>query len=186
MRYDWGMVQPATGAVPDPAADEISASVARILAAADADVAARKPVCRASGRCCHFEEWGHRRYVTAAELLHFARAQGAAAASGPSTHDKRHRLPQFIAREDVQGCPYQVDHLCTAREARPLGCRIYFCDASAQSWQNDVYEKYHGQLRALHEQYGLPYRYVEWRVGLQEWANGSPDGTVDALLPRPS
>jgi Fe-S-cluster containining protein len=77
-------------------------------------------------------------------------------------------LPQFFAREKVEGCPYQVDKMCTAREARPLGCRVYFCDSNAQSWQNEVYEKYHAQLKAVHERLGLPYRYVEWRAALRE------------------
>ena len=43
----------------------------RVLAEADADIAARKPVCRASGRCCQFEKYGHRLYVTTAEVMHF-------------------------------------------------------------------------------------------------------------------
>jgi Fe-S-cluster containining protein len=68
----------------------------------------------------------------------------------------------------VEGCPYQINNLCTAREARPLGCRIYFCDENAKSWQNEVYEKYHAQLAAVHERFGVPYRYIEWRAALRE------------------
>jgi Fe-S-cluster containining protein len=60
--------------------------------------------------------------------------------------------------------------MCTAREARPLGCRVYFCDENAQGWQAEVYEKYHGKLKALHEEVGLAYRYVEWRAALREMA----------------
>src|SRR3954469_17513729 len=143
--------------------NELSNSVAAILAEADADIAARRPVCRASGRCCRFEEYGHRLYVTAAEMVYFQKHK---------TQNTKHdtvpdgralvSLPQFFARESPRGCPYQVEGLCTAREARPLGCRLYFCDENAQSWQNEVYEKYHGKLRAVHEQFGLPYRYLEW------------------------
>ena len=29
-------------------------------------------------------------------------------------------------------CPFQKDNLCTAREPRPLGCRVYFCDPAYQ------------------------------------------------------
>jgi hypothetical protein len=47
---------------------------------------------------------------------------------------------------------------------------VYFCDANAQGWQNEVYEKYHGQLKAVHERLGLAYRYVEWREALRELA----------------
>jgi len=79
-------------------------------------------------------------------------------------------LPQFFARDTVEGCPYQEGTKCTAREGRPLGCRIYFCDENSQSWQEEVYEKYHAQLKALHEQYQVPYRYLEWRAALREVA----------------
>lgn len=154
---------------------EIAESVGAILHEADLDIAARRPVCRASGRCCKFEEYGHRLYVTAAEVVHFEQARRdseetdevqlatiARAAAG------RISLPQFFASEAPRGCPYQVDGLCTAREARPLGCRVYFCDENAQSWQSEVYEKYHKQLAAVHERFGLAYRYIEWRAALRE------------------
>ncbi|HVX83434.1 MAG TPA: hypothetical protein VH253_01315 [Phycisphaerae bacterium] len=146
----------------------LSDEVAAILADADADIAARKPVCRASGNCCKFEQHGHRLYVTAAELIHFARSH-----AKPPIGDRQSAmgdvsLPQFFAQSAPTGCPYQVDNLCTARDARPLGCRIYFCDANTQSWQNDVYEKYHRRLRDLHDRFALPYRYIEWRAALRE------------------
>ena len=149
----------------------ISAAVAEILAAVDVDVAARRPVCRASGRCCKFEEYGHRLYVTGVEMMHFAGVH----VNGEIKNLKSEisngsvvSLPQFFATAEPKGCPYQIEGLCTAREARPLGCRIYFCDENAQAWQNEVYEKYHGQLRAVHERFGVPYRYMEWRAALQE------------------
>jgi Fe-S-cluster containining protein len=148
---------------------EISAAVAEVLAAADRDIGARRPVCRSSGRCCHFETYGHRLYVTAAELIHFSQTafgsrRGASKKEGGLTIS----LPQFFGQAAPEGCPFQIDNLCTARESRPLGCRIYFCDQNAQAWQSEVYEKYHGELRALHERYNIPYRYVEWREGLRE------------------
>jgi Fe-S-cluster containining protein len=31
----------------------------------------RKPICNASGRCCHFDEFGHRLYITTAEMATF-------------------------------------------------------------------------------------------------------------------
>ncbi len=148
----------------------VSDAVAAVLADAEADIAARKPVCLASGKCCKFESYGHRLYVTAAELLHFANLEP----RNPKleTSSTAVSLPQFFAAPITQGCPYQIDGLCTAREARPLGCRIYFCDENAQSWQSEVYEKYHARLRGIHEQFGLPYRYLEWRAGLRELMDG--------------
>jgi len=157
-----------------PSIRALGDAVAEILHRADADIAARRPVCRSSGRCCHFEEYGHRLYVTAAELLHFS--QTLQDDNPQSTIGNRKSkiasvsLPQFFAAESPRGCPYQVDNLCTAREARPLGCRVYFCDANAQSWQNDLYEKYHAEIKQLHARFNVEYRYLEWRAALRELA----------------
>ena len=148
---------------------QISDAVARILAEADVDIGARKPVCLSSGRCCHFEEWGHRLYVTGVELMHFAQVHAASDENRTQIETKRSiSLPQFFAADAPRGCPYQVDQRCTAREARPLGCRIYFCDENARGWQNEVYEKYHARLRDVHAGFGVPYRYIEWRAALRE------------------
>jgi Fe-S-cluster containining protein len=156
----------------DGALDSLSAAVAAILAEADAEIAARRPVCQASGRCCRFEEYGHRLYVTAAELAHFTHSlppidNHKSKLENPHTVS----LPQFFSQEKPQGCPYQVGGLCTARNARPLGCRVYFCDENAQSWQGDLYERYHARLQKLHETFDLPYRYLEWRAALREIMN---------------
>ena len=50
---------------------------------------------------------------------------------------------------------------------RPFGCRIFFCDASSTEWQNQHYERLHGQIKVLHERLKVPYFYVEWREALK-------------------
>ncbi|HEY4328910.1 MAG TPA: hypothetical protein VGN88_04180 [Phycisphaerae bacterium] len=160
---------------------DLSSAVAQILAEADADIAARRPVCISSGRCCHFEDYGHRLYVTAAEAHHFAQIHAPSKIENQKSKIENQTitsLPQFFAQDAPKGCPYQVDKLCTAREARPLGCRIYFCDENAQSWQNDVYEKYHAKLAALHKTFDLAYRYIEWRDALREMISAVPGNPV--------
>ena len=154
---------------------EISRAVAGVLAEADGEIAGRGAVCRGSGRCCRFEEWGHRLYVTGVELVHFGEIENrklkidkaSAGAGGLGV------LGEFFLAEVPRGCPYQMGNLCGAREGRPLGCRVYFCEAGAQGWQSEVYERYHGQLRAIHERLGVPYRYLEWREALREIAGGT-------------
>jgi Fe-S-cluster containining protein len=64
------------------------------------------------------------------------------------------------------GCPFQVRNLCGVHESKPLGCRVYFCDASAEKWQQDLSERLLGDLRAIHDRHGVEYRYGEWRVML--------------------
>jgi hypothetical protein len=124
------------------------------------EVARRRPVCVVSGRCCRFEEYGHRLFVTTAELatfLHGLERQGGPASAIDST----------VRTWDGTGCPFQVAGLCGVHALRPFGCRIFFCDATATQWQNDAYETFHARLKRLHEELGLPYFYVEWRQALR-------------------
>lgn len=151
------------------------------------EVAERRPVCVVSGRCCRFEEYGHRLFVTTAELatfLHGLEQQGglpavstggaalAARQTGSDGASPSHSLTSAITNWDGTGCPFQLAKLCGVHALRPFGCRIFFCDATATQWQNDAYETFHARLKRLHEQLDLPYFYVEWRQALR------------AILPR--
>ncbi len=145
----------------------------------DAEIDFHKPRCVASGRCCHFEAYGHRLYATRLELEYFRTVemtppvQPAGAEPPPEAqkqapnHTSNFPLPLLTdSGEITPGCPWQVNELCTARTGRPLGCRIYFCDRASTHWQNNAYERYHRLLKILHDKAGLPYAYMEWRSGL--------------------
>ncbi|HWE94497.1 MAG TPA: hypothetical protein VG269_11085, partial [Tepidisphaeraceae bacterium] len=69
---------------------------------------------------------------------------------------------------DGKGCPFQRLKLCTVHAIRPFGCRMFFCDATSTQWQNDAYERFHAELKQLHERLEVPYFYVEWRQALRE------------------
>jgi Fe-S-cluster containining protein len=132
---------------------EIIETVQRIYEELAEEIAKRRPVCEMSGRCCRFEEYGHRLYVTTIELGAFVAGvrQGGA-----------------IPRDwGGTGCPFQLSKFCSVHAIRPFGCRVFFCDPTATQWQNGQYEHFHGKLKALHEQTGVPYFYVEWREGLR-------------------
>jgi len=122
------------------------------------EVDARRPVCAVSGRCCRFEEYGHRLYVTTMELAAFVHAVDQARAEGRA---------RSAERGDGTGCPFQVAKLCGVHPFRPFGCRMFFCDATSTEWQNEAYERFHGELKRLHETLGVPYAYVEWRQALR-------------------
>ena len=136
-----------------------SAPVVAELLAVFSDVAvqveARGPACWASGRCCNFEQAGHRLYVTGLEAA-FTVIEHAKSRS-------RLSLPQIAEAKVRGGCPFQESNLCGVHGIMPLGCRVYFCDRSAQEWQQSLSEHGLGQLRELHERHGIEYRYGEWR-----------------------
>lgn len=139
---------------------DLRQAVQAVYAAAEVEIAAAGPVCVASGRCCRFQEWGHTLFLSSleAELL-------------LTQPPPREGLPA-----DGSGCPYQVEKLCTAREVRPLGCRVYYCDPSYQETGRQISEKCLRQLKDLADARGLPWRYAPLEVYLNEAATGSLPG----------
>jgi hypothetical protein len=117
--------------------------VLELYAEVDRQVAAAGPVCQASGRCCRFKEYGHVLYLSSLEaevLLHGA--------------------PPFEQPVSSEFCPFQKGNLCTAREPRPLGCRIYYCDPHYQETGNRLMEESLRRLKDLAEREGLPWLYA--------------------------
>lgn len=153
--------------------DDLAAAMAALYEDVDAAVAACKPTCWSRGACCRFRSFGHRLYVTDLEIAYFVR--GARAAWRPAADDA--------------ACPYQIDGMCTTRVHRPLGCRIYFCDETAQAWQGATYERFLRRLKEMGRQFSVPYRYREWLSALREqdesmWDSAQssrPIPTVDAV-----
>ena len=137
--------QAATAAKLRAAVDDLYAQVQR-------ETEVRRPRCEVSGRCCRFEEYGHRLYVTALELAVFAAGLAQRGIKG---------------RDNPGGCPFQAGRLCTVHPLRPLGCRMFFCDSTSRQWQEEHYEQFHGKLKRLHEELGVPYAYMDWIAGLR-------------------
>lgn len=118
-------------------------------------IAERGPACWASGRCCNFEKAGHLLYVSGLEAAYTVLGARERPVSVPP--------PPAAAGGDRGPCPFQVRNLCGVHEIKPLGCRVYFCDRSAQRWQQDLSERLLAEIRALHDRHGVEYRYGEWR-----------------------
>lgn len=140
----------------------------------DAAVAGFAPACWNRGLCCRFDRAGHRLFVTSLELLYFA----ARVADGGG---------ELLEVEAPAGrCPYQIGGACTARQVRPLGCRVYFCQASAAWWQPGASERWLARLKQMHAEFGVPYAYVEWLIGLRAvrslvaGARGAPAAAEDS------
>jgi Fe-S-cluster containining protein len=113
-----------------------------VYAQLEAAVAAARPRCDASGRCCRFDEWDHTLFLTAPEA-----ARLFAEPFPPGGEVARDR------------CPYQVGGLCAARARRPLGCRAYFCDPAWAEPMTDAMEAALAALRSWHERHGVPWDY---------------------------
>jgi hypothetical protein len=118
--------------------------VLELYAEVDAAVAAAGPVCVASGRCCRFKEYGHTLFVSNLE------AEVLLAAAPP--YDAGAVTADF--------CPFQTGNLCTAREPRPLGCRVYYCDPAYQERGAALSEEYLRRLKDLAQAQGVGWRYA--------------------------
>jgi Fe-S-cluster containining protein len=79
-----------------------------------------------------------------------------------------HDIGRFAAPKpwDGTGCPFQINKRCGVHPIRPMGCRLFFCDATSTVWQQQLYENFHSQLKRLHESLDVPYAYMEWRESL--------------------
>jgi hypothetical protein len=130
------------------------------------EVAKRGPVCWASGRCCNFEKFGHRLYVTALETAWCVTQL----AQAPPPQQALLALPV----EPRGGCPFQIDTLCNAHAMRPLGCRVFFCQRGTEDWQHELYEQCQSRLRTVHEEFRIEYAYTEWRVSLKHAIEHKP------------
>src|SRR5262245_52817193 len=109
----------------------------------DREVAAAGPVCVASGRCCRFKEYGHTLFLSNLEaevLLSMA--------------------PAYEPPVSSDFCPFQKENLCTAREPRPLGCRVFYCDPNYQERSGEITEKYLRRLKEIARAEGVNWLYA--------------------------
>ena len=122
---------------------QLRRQVLELYQEADRAVAAAGPICIASGRCCRFKEFGHTLFVSnlEADVL----LAGA---------------PPYTAPVSADFCPFQVENLCTAREPRPLGCRVYYCDPTYQERAAEITETYLHKLKELADREGVPWNYA--------------------------
>jgi hypothetical protein len=143
--------------------DDVRREVLAVYSAVDAAIAAAVPRCDASGRCCRFTEYGHTLFISAfeAELLFI----GALEKHGPFSRDS---------------CPYQVNGLCTAREHRPLGCRIYFCDPTFQERMLEIAEASVSALKRIADAHDTGWHYAP----LHHFLNARPgEAPADTMTP---
>jgi Fe-S-cluster containining protein len=116
----------------------------------DRELAALRPRCGLSGRCCRFREYGHELWTTPIEFEYLLRNA---------------KMP---SRGSEGVCPFLQGGRCGARPHRMLGCRIYFCDPAYASAMGPLYERYHARIRDLHRRHGVPYRYFEFLPAARE------------------
>jgi Fe-S-cluster containining protein len=123
--------------------------VDRIYRWLENELAALGQFCTACGKCCDFESFGHRLYVTTPELIYF-----------------QHFMGTEIQEMATGVCPYRIDGKCTVYSYRFAACRIFTCKGNAEK-ENEICEQTIHRFKKLCEEYCLPYHYVYLQTGLK-------------------
>jgi hypothetical protein len=106
--------------------------------------------CDACGKCCDFESYDHRLYVTTPEIIYFVDKLG----------------KENIRQMTTGKCCYQVEGKCTIYAYRFSGCRIFCCKGDA-AFQSELTEAVLKKFKALCSELQIPYRYLELPAALK-------------------
>ncbi len=139
--------------------EDVRRKVLVVYADADAAVTAANPKCDASGRCCRFTEYEHTLFIShfEAEIL-------------------LESAPPFSQPVSRDGCPFQIDGLCTARDTRPLGCRIYFCEPTYEPRMMEITEESIARLKRIADEYETGWNYAPLHHFLNNMRPSEPVG----------
>lgn len=132
----------------------------------DADIARARPICELSGRCCRFVAYDHTLFLSEIEASRLIN-------DAP---------PPVRPLDDGETCPWQDERgRCTARDARPLGCRIYYCDPSYRDEGPRLSEIHITRLKRLSEDAGRDWQYAPLHTHLRAAREA---GRIDFPRPR--
>jgi len=111
--------------------------------------------CSACGKCCDFDGFDHRLFITGPELMYLAANLG-----------DENVIPMTTSR-----CPYNIEGKCTVYEYRFAACRIFSCSADAD-FQSELSEVVLKKLKSLCEEFQIPYRYNDLAFELNAFVDG--------------
>ena len=105
--------------------------------------------CKACGKCCDFDAFDHRLFVTPPELMYLAAHLG-----------RENIRPMTEGR-----CPYNRDGKCGVYEHRFAGCRIFCCNGGAD-FQSGLSESVLSRFKSLCVEFHVPYHYTDLATAL--------------------
>ncbi len=132
---------------------DILHAVAEVYDWLDEQNTARTP-CDQCGKCCDFEAFDHRLFVTSPEMIYFIASTGSAKP-----------MPR-------QTCPYNIDGNCSVHRHRFAGCRIFSCIENGRS-QSSLSEETIEKFKSICNEFNVPYRYTDLASALNDPAADS-------------
>ena len=128
-------------------------AVAEVYITIDAKLASEKPRCASCGKCCNFEKYDHRLFVTSPEMIYFKHALG--------------KIPVLPMTKPT--CPYNFDGNCAVYDHRFAGCRIFSCQDSPEL-QSNLSETAIAKFKDICKQFKIEYTYTELSAALNDLA----------------
>jgi len=110
-------------------------------------------VCESCGKCCDFEGFDHRLFVTPPELMYLAANLNS----------------ENIESMPTNRCPYNIDGKCSVYGYRFAGCRIFCCTAD-KDFQSRLSEAVLQELKSICIEFQIPYRYTDLATALNGYA----------------
>lgn len=98
--------------------------------------------CEGCGKCCDFDNYDHRLFVTAPEVMYFKAKLGI---------DKLAEMAGGV-------CPYNEGGKCSVYAHRFAVCRAFFCGGD-KDFQGELIEKAIRKFKDVSDRYGIEYRY---------------------------
>ena len=108
-------------------------------------------VCRACGKCCDFDDFDHRLFVTTPELIYLVSKLG----------------DENIKPMNAGRCPYNINGKCSIYEYRFAGCRIFCCKGDA-GFQSGLSESVVNEFKSACVEFKIAYRYLDLAAALNE------------------
>ena len=108
--------------------------------------------CDTCGRCCDFDAFDHRLFVTPPELMYLAANLGT----------------EKIKPMTTSRCPYNSDGKCEIYKYRFAGCRIFCCRADAD-FQSSLSESAVKKFKSICTEFQIPYRYSDLATALNSF-----------------
>lgn len=101
--------------------------------------------CRSCGQCCDFPRRDHVLFASKLELdvcLAWSREHLA--------------IPEHLARERLAAglCPFFENHVCGIHAARPIACRVFFCDPATTDRLERLSQVAHRAVRNISKGHG--------------------------------
>ena len=100
--------------------------------------------CNTCGKCCNFEKYDHRLFVTPPEIIYMKTKLGV----------KKLKPMPFGT------CPYNIDGECTVHQHRFAACRIFCCNGDTDL-QSRLSESVLKEIKSICTEFQIPYRYTD-------------------------